>query len=291
MVAMTKQNADNAQQANVLSTDAKKASDNGSEAMGNMNRAIQEIQRSSDETAQIIKVIDEIAFQTNLLALNAAVKAARAGEAGKGFAVVAEEVRNLAMRSAEAAKNTADMIEQSVKNAQNGVDIVEEVRKVLEEIVQGIGKTTEIVGEIAAASQEQAQGLDQINTAVAQMDKVTQQNEANAEESASASEQLSSQAEQMNSVVDELMALVGTSAVEARKKISRRIHKRPSNTPMISNVTSRSRGGLTKPQDRGFGQSDHTFHQIAIAEDAMTAEKVIPLDDDNSEGFEPFDNG
>ena len=120
MSSMTKQNADNAQQASTLAGEARKAANVGTESMNRMNGAIQEIQKSSDETAKIIKVIDEIAFQTNLLALNAAVEAARAGEAGKGFAVVAEEVRNLAMRSAEAAKNTANMIEESVKNSKNG---------------------------------------------------------------------------------------------------------------------------------------------------------------------------
>jgi len=217
MSSMTKQNADNAQQANTLAADARKAADDGTVAMGKMNVAINDIQKSSDETAKIIKVIDEIAFQTNLLALNAAVEAARAGEAGKGFAVVAEEVRNLAMRSAEAAKDTSAMIEESVKNSKNGVDIANEVGKTLDEIVTGIGKTTELVGEIAAASQEQAQGIDQVNTAVAQMDKVTQQNAANAEESASASEELSAQAESMNEIVAELSSLVGGSSSNAAK--------------------------------------------------------------------------
>ena len=240
MSSMTKQNADNAQQANGLAGDARKAADTGAESMGRMNTAIQEIQRSSDETAKIIKVIDEIAFQTNLLALNAAVEAARAGEAGKGFAVVAEEVRNLAMRSAEAAKNTASMIEESVKNAGNGVDIAAEVAKVLDEIVQGVGKTTDLVSEIAAASQEQAQGIDQVNTAVSQMDKVTQQNAANAEESASASEELSSQAESMNSIVAELVTLVGGAAGKGQSSPS----PRPSRRDKMS-------------------QSDHLYHQIA----------------------------
>jgi methyl-accepting chemotaxis protein len=240
MSSMTKQNADNAQQANALAGEARKAADMGTDSMGRMSTAIQEIQRSSDETAKIIKVIDEIAFQTNLLALNAAVEAARAGEAGKGFAVVAEEVRNLAMRSAEAAKNTASMIEESVKNSSNGVDIATEVAKVLEQIVQGVGKTTDLVSEIAAASQEQAQGIDQVNTAVSQMDKVTQQNAANAEESASASEELSSQAESMNTIVAELVALVGGASGQ-----------QPS-----SQASRPSRWGK-------LSQSDHLYHQIA----------------------------
>jgi len=268
MSSMTKQNADNAQQANTLATDARKAAGNGTEAMTRMSTAINDIQKSSDETAKIIKVIDEIAFQTNLLALNAAVEAARAGEAGKGFAVVAEEVRNLAMRSAEAAKNTSSMIEESVKNSKNGVDIATEVGKVLEEIVTGIGKTSDLVGEIAAASQEQSQGIDQVNTAMSQMDKVTQQNAANAEESASASEELSAQAEQMNGIVGQLAVLVGGS------------------------TDSAATTGSSQQGRKQLSQSDHTFHQIAkssrpAVSTAAAGEpaKAIPFDGDDLKDF------
>jgi len=210
MSSMTKKNADTAQQAASLSSEAQKSAAKGNDAMNKMSAAINDIQKSASETAKIIKVIDEIAFQTNLLALNAAVEAARAGEAGKGFAVVAEEVRNLAMRSAEAAKNTAAMIEESVNNAKNGVTIAVEVGKNLEEITTAATKVNSLVGEIAAASKEQSQGIDQVNTAVAQMDKVTQSNAASAEESASAAEELSSQSVQLGEMVAELVAIVGS---------------------------------------------------------------------------------
>ena len=285
MSSMTRQNADNAQQANTLASEAQKAANNGTQAMTKMNEAIQEIQKSSGETAKIIKVIDEIAFQTNLLALNAAVEAARAGEAGKGFAVVAEEVRNLAMRSAEAAKNTSDLIEESVKNSKNGVDIANEVAKVLEEIVTGIGKTSDLVGEIAAASQEQAQGIDQVNTAVTQMDKVTQQNAANAEESASASEELSAQAEGMNSIVGDLINLVGGAAANNQSQTVRTVTAPSGNTSHVA-VTQHT-----------IKQSDNVFHGIAdsnnekvmqpVASVKSSPEDVIPLDYDKS-GHDDF---
>ena len=302
MASMTKQNADNAQQANTLAAEARKAADNGTESMSRMSNAIQEIQKSSDETAKIIKVIDEIAFQTNLLALNAAVEAARAGEAGKGFAVVAEEVRNLAMRSAEAAKNTANMIEESVKNSKNGVDIASEVSKVLDEIVQGIGKTTDLVSEIAAASAEQSQGIDQVNTSMAQMDKVTQQNAGNAEESASASEELSAQAEQMNQIVLELVAMVGGNAAKRGTHQTQSIDLDHHQNIKVDHEAAQKTYDLLQ-KNHGLSKFNQTFHQIAgggtekkakdraaakaTARQAVaaktTATKAIPLDDnDNS---------
>ncbi|HNS20989.1 MAG TPA: methyl-accepting chemotaxis protein [Sedimentisphaerales bacterium] len=221
MASMTKQNADNAQQANGLAQESRKMAEQGIEAICQMNDTMGLIQKSSDETAKIIKVIDEIAFQTNLLALNAAVEAARAGEAGKGFAVVAEEVRNLAMRSAEAAKNTTRMIEEAVGNAKKGVEITEKAAGSLEQILASVAKTADIISEIAAASHEQAQGISQINGAIAQMDKVTQQNAANAEQSASASEELRSQAGLMRNAVSRMVRILGGQHAEAPQKAER----------------------------------------------------------------------
>ena len=209
ITAMTRNNADNAAQADTLAEQARQAADAGVNAIQQMNQAIQDIRVSSDETAKIVKVIDEIAFQTNLLALNAAVEAARAGEAGKGFAVVAEEVRNLAIRSAEAAKDTSTKIEQSVKQAQYGVDLAARVSQALGGIAEQISKTAQLVQEIAQASSEQAQGIEQINTSIGEMDKITQQNASNAEQSVSSARELDAQAEQLMTTVDGLVTLVG----------------------------------------------------------------------------------
>ena len=209
LASMTQQNAANARHMHELSSTAQTAAEHGDEAVGRMNQAIDRIRTSSNETAKVLKTIDEIAFQTNLLALNAAVEAARAGEAGKGFAVVAEEVRNLAQRSAEAARQTASMIERSQQDAQSGVDTSAEVAGVLKQLTESARKVVDLAGQVATASEEQARGVDQISTAVSQMDQVTQSNAANAEEAASASEELSAQARELNDMIGMLAGLVG----------------------------------------------------------------------------------
>jgi methyl-accepting chemotaxis protein len=208
MAAMTRTNAANAEKANELADQARKNADEGDQTMGHLNTAMAAINESSGEIGKIIKVIEEIAFQTNLLALNAAVEAARAGEHGKGFAVVAEEVRNLAQRSAQAAKDTTDLIEGSVTRAKEGSTVAETAGKALQSIVGDVAKVADLLTGITQASNEQAQGVEQVNTAVSQMDKVTQQNAAGAEESASAAEELSAQAVTVKGIVDQLTVLV-----------------------------------------------------------------------------------
>ncbi|MFH2064292.1 MAG: methyl-accepting chemotaxis protein [Pseudomonadota bacterium] len=209
MSSMTKQNAENAGQANNLMKEANQVVGQANDSMDQLTTSMAEISKASEETSKIIKTIDEIAFQTNLLALNAAVEAARAGEAGAGFAVVADEVRNLAMRAADAAKNTANLIEGTVKKVTDGSELVTKTNEAFGQVAESAKKVGELVGEIAAASKEQAEGINQVNKAVVEMDKVVQQNAANAEESASASEEMNAQAGQMKALVGELMALVG----------------------------------------------------------------------------------
>jgi len=219
MSSMTRQNANNACQADGLMQETNQVVAQANETMDNLTGSMQEISQASEETSKIIKTIDEIAFQTNLLALNAAVEAARAGEAGAGFAVVADEVRNLAMRAADAAKNTADLIEGTVKKVSDGSELVTRTNESFDQVTESSSKVGDLVAEIAAASNKQAQGIEQVNTAVSEMDKLTQSNAANAEESASASEELSAQAEQMKSMVGDLVTLVGGSGNSAARSI------------------------------------------------------------------------
>ncbi len=206
--SMTKRNAGSAATAKDLSGQTRAAAEAGNNDMSEMRQAMDAIKTSSADIGKIIKTIDEIAFQTNILALNAAVEAARAGEAGMGFAVVAEEVRNLAQRSAASAKETASKIEIAIQNGENGVIISEKVARSLNVIMDKARQVDSLIAEIATASDEQRQGIGQINSAVGEMDKVTQSNASSAEETAAAAEELNSQSTLLREAVTSLSHLV-----------------------------------------------------------------------------------
>jgi methyl-accepting chemotaxis protein len=197
----SRQNADNATEANSIAKEASSSAQAGDRQMTELKGAMGSISHASDEIKKVVKVIDDIAFQINLLALNANVEAARAGKYGKGFAVVAEEVRNLAVRSAEAVKETTAMVESSVSSIEQGNELTDQTAAQLQEIVDGSLRVAQFLEEIAAASKEQALAIDQITEGLSQVDQVTQANTASAEESASASEELSSQAEQLRGAI------------------------------------------------------------------------------------------
>jgi len=271
MSSMTRQNADNAVQANNMMTETKQVVMRANDSMQSLTKSMDDIATSSMETSKIIKTIDEIAFQTNLLALNAAVEAARAGEAGAGFAVVAEEVRNLAIRAAEAAKNTAGLIEGTVKKIKDGAEIVNTTNKDFAEVAEKSVKVAELVNEISAASTEQAEGINQVNKAVVEMDKVVQQSAANAEELASASEETNAQAEMMRSHIITLKEIVsGDASLDDTGFTFRRMKRPASEEPAAKavSVLQRQKDSPSRPQRA-----------------TVRPEKVIPLDDSEFKDF------
>ncbi len=235
--SMTRQNAENSGQADKLMQETNRVVEKANTSMNRLISSMEEVSTASEETSKIIKTIDEIAFQTNLLALNAAVEAARAGEAGAGFAVVADEVRNLAMRAAQAAKTTAELIEETVKKVNDGSELVNATNGDFLKVAEGSSRVGDLITEITEASREQSQGITQINEAVSEMDKITQLNAANAEQSASASEEMHAQAAQMKIIVDRLTLLAGGGTAPTspddfkRIETSRRGPARPAAAP------------------------------------------------------------
>ena len=265
--SMTRQNAASAKEADGLAEAARQSAEQGVRSMEQLAEAVTKIRQSSEQTAKIVKTIDEIAFQTNLLALNAAVEAARAGDAGKGFAVVAEEVRSLAQRSAEAAKTTAELIEGSVANVTEGSTRTEEVAQRLTDIQGRIVKVREVGAEIAAAAAQQTSGIEQITQAMEEMNQVTQSNAANSEESASTAEELSSQAAMLSSMVGEF-----TLSRQAHAPAARVAAAGPSRRPPLPAARKKVKvGGVAAPA-RTAGNGNGTARP--------RAEELIPFDDD-----------
>ena len=274
MSSMTKQNAENAGQANQLMNQTRSVLAKAAESMEQLTDSIGEISRSSEETSKIIKTIDEIAFQTNLLALNAAVEAARAGEAGAGFAVVADEVRNLAMRAAEAAKNTASLIEGTVTRIKEGSEMVEKTSAEFSQFESSTNKIGELVSEISAASSEQAQGIEQVSRAVNEMDDVVQLNSSTAEESASASEIMNAQAKHLKEYVSGLIVLVsGENGSD-----------NAGNTEPDMPVKKSSRV-LAVHENRKRSIPDAKKDPISSRKRGPAPEKVIPFDDSDISEF------
>ncbi len=261
IASMTRKNAENANHTDKIMRETNVIVERASDAMSQLTASMEEISKASEDTQKIVKTIDEIAFQTNLLALNAAVEAARAGEAGAGFAVVADEVRNLAMRAAESARNTASLIEGTVKKIKTGSELVAKTNREFSEVASMVTKSSDLVGEIAAGSSEQSEGISHLNTAVSEMDRVVQQNAANAQETASVSEEMIGEMEKMGSLITELSTLVGA---KARLDASSRNEK-----------TKRGRPRKALPESGrkrlAAGQKSHSKE--------LSPQRVIPMDE------------
>jgi len=269
LASMVKQNTLNAKEASSLSEKASDISQNGYQQMEQMLSSMQQINRSSVEIGNIIKVIDDIAFQTNILALNAAVEAARAGEAGMGFAVVADEVKQLANKSAEAAKETAEKIQSSIRTVEDGLRIASAMADVFKEMQLMTKKVVDMVREVDTASRQQDQGISEVNKAIIQFDQVVQENAQTSEASANAAEELMSQAEALNEVVDALNKLVTGKTQERRPASARETRPRETRTTTRVSTKTALPSRLAPPR-----------HELEHASVRKTPEEIIPFEDD-----------
>ena len=259
ITATVRKTAEGANHARDVVTNTKSDAEKSGEVVGGAVQAMAEIDRSSKEISSIIGVIDEIAFQTNLLALNAGVEAARAGEAGKGFAVVASEVRALAQRSAEAAKEIKALIQASSTQVANGVDLVGQAGKALERIVVQVAEINAIVIEIAASAKEQATGLAEVNTAVNQMDQVTQQNAAMVEQSTAASHSLAQEAEELGNLVSRFEIGGGSKVVPIGKAAAPKASGPQRLVQALKNAGGRAVSAVRKPSPAAAEESWEEF--------------------------------
>ncbi len=282
----TKANAADANEARATMERAKTDSEQGVERMDALAIAVDEIKKSADSTAKIVKTIDEIAFQTNLLALNAAVEAARAGDAGKGFAVVADEVRSLAIRASEASRNTAVLIEESVQKAETGVKLNESVRRRLEEIRTGVQRAATMMTNIAEGAVEQEKELAEVTAAMSQIGTLTQRTAANAEESASAAAELSAQAGEMHELATQFIVsdrrepVTQASASTARRKVvvpaERGAEREKPSAPKKPRAKAAAAAGrATTRSARAVEPNDDVF--------PMSAAATIPFDDEDGD--------
>lgn len=284
VLSMAKQNAEGSQQASKIGIEVETASTSGVLSMNEMAVAISDIQKSAEETAGIIKTIDEIAFQTNLLALNAAVEAARAGDAGKGFAVVAEEVRSLAQRSSMAAKDTSERIRKSKELADRGVTASTQVKVSLETIKDSSKKSGSVIKEIAAASSEQSVGVAEVSKAVSSLDRETQANSAASEELAAAAADLKHQTEFMSAVISSLEGMISGEDTYRQKH----------NVVSPQNYSQKKQKATSKSQGTEIYQtSAHIPTSVPLKKpdprkaknSGSKQEQTIPLDDGDFQNF------
>lgn len=279
VTAMTRQDADNANQAEALIKDANNVLQNADDSMRNLTASMDDISKASTETHKIVKTIDEIAFQTNLLALNAAVEAARAGEAGAGFAVVANEVRSLAMRATEAAKNTSTLIEGTVNKIKTGSAFVSQANQSFHDVNLAIDKMNITVGEIAGSAKEQAIAISQVNSAISQIDAVTQQNAAAAEQTASASAELNGLVRDMRGSILDLMTMVGGNSEVTSSSVAPRVTQARKAARALPPAQP-----IAKPVARAL--SNPSANTRKSPQTALKPEDIIPMGEEGK--FEDF---